>query len=63
MNKSQKKFVRQVKESIERSQENRFKSRGLPPPSQVHGATTPPRSNRVPVSAGKIDVDEYLDYE
>ena len=65
MNKSQKKFVRQVQEQVARSLETRYKSRGLPPPTITHGAITPPRNNSIPVvtQGNKVDLEQYEDFE
>lgn len=62
MNKSQKKFIRSVRDAC---------AKGTKPVSRVgylptitHGAITPPRSNAVRVEAhNRVDPDDYLDIE
>lgn len=65
MNKSQRKFIRKVKEQIEQSQRTGHKSRLGYLPTLAHGAITPPRDNSIPVvtKGNRVDLDAYEDYE
>ena len=56
--------LKKEKELLERSVANRYKSRGLPPPTITHGAIEKPRDNKVDVvetENGKVDLDAYED--
>ena len=59
-----KKMVRDAKKALERSNENRYKSRGGMMPSVAHGSETP-RTGTVKViqHGNKIDLDDYWDIE
>lgn len=55
--------LRVAQKKLEQVQENRFKTRAYAPPTVAHGTSAAPRNNSVPVFAGKIDPDDYLDIE
>lgn len=58
--------LKKAKKDLERSVANRYKSRGLPPPTITHGAIEKPRENKIDVvetEKGKVDPDDYEDVE
>lgn len=59
-----KKRLKEERQKLNKSNNNRYKSRGLPPPTIKHGEEDKPREKTVEVvetKKGKVDIDAYTE--